>query len=346
MRQLSQLPQLPARDGFAEIAEQAAAAAARGLGQPYQRVELADRYALEGIGAGGFVDHAALLHDVGQAIGHPGAGGLAVAAGAAGFLVIGLDALRQIEMRDEAHVGLVDAHAERDGGDDHDAVLVDEAILVAGALPAIEARMIGQCRDAGLGQRSRGILDLGARQAIDDAGIACMALADEGLELRRRVLLVDDLIADVRAVEARDKARRIGQPQPLGDLLAREVVGGGGQRDARHIGKTLRDHGQADIFGAEIMPPLRHAMRLVDGKQRDFGATEQREAARRQQPLGRDVEQVEIAGQQPLLDRVGFLIRQRRVQHRRLDAGLEQARDLVAHQRDQRRDHDAAALAQ
>src|SRR5674476_1505125 len=58
-----------------------------------------------------------MLHDVGQAIGHPGAGRLAVAARAAGLLIIGLDALGQIEMRDEAHVRLVDAHAERDGGD-------------------------------------------------------------------------------------------------------------------------------------------------------------------------------------------------------------------------------------
>ena len=84
-------------------------------------------------------------------------------------------------MRHEAHVGLVDAHAERDGGDDHDAVLVEEAILVAGAQAGIEAGVIGQGRDAGPGQRGGGILDLGARQAIDDAGVARMALADEGL---------------------------------------------------------------------------------------------------------------------------------------------------------------------
>ena len=37
----------------------------------------------------------------------------------------------EIEMRHEAHVRLVNAHAERDSGDDHDAVLVDEAILSA-----------------------------------------------------------------------------------------------------------------------------------------------------------------------------------------------------------------------
>ena len=197
-----------------------------------------------------------------------------------------------------------------------------------------------------LGQRGRGVLDLGARQAVDDAGVACVALADEGLELGRGVLLFDDLITNIRTVETRDEARRTGKPEPGDDLLARHLVGGGGQRDARHVGKAFGEHGQADIFGAEIVPPLRHAMRLVDRKQRDIGLSEQGEAARRQQPLGRDVEQIEVAGEQPPLDFRGFVKRQRRVQHRRVDAGLQQSRDLVAHQRDQRRHHDAAALAQ
>ena len=175
------MPHLAAAGRFAEISEQAGAPAAGGFGQADQRVELADRDALERFRAGGLVDHAPLLHDVGQAIGHPGAGRLAVAAGAPGLLIIGLDAFRQIEMRDEAHVGFVDAHAERDGGDDHDAVLVDEAILIAGAQAGVEAGMIGQRRDAGLGQRGGGVLDLGARQAVDDAGVAGVALGDEGL---------------------------------------------------------------------------------------------------------------------------------------------------------------------
>ena len=170
--------------------------------------------------------------------------------------------------------------------------------------------------------------------------------AMKAFELGLRVLLVDDLVADVRAVEARDKARRVVEPEPVDDLAAGKVVGGGGQRDARHIRKAFGDDGKADIFRAEIVPPLRHAMRLVDREQGDVGAAEQAEAARRHQPLRRDIEQVEIAGQQPRLDGVGFLIGQRRIQHRRLDAGLEQAGDLVAHQRDQRRDHDAAALSQ
>src|ERR1700730_3565827 len=62
--------------------------------------------------------------------------------------------------------------------------------------PAFEARVIGQRQHPSLGQRGRGVFDLGARQAVDDAGVTGMTLRDEGLELRRRVLLVDDFISN------------------------------------------------------------------------------------------------------------------------------------------------------
>ena len=142
-------------------------------------------------------------------------------------------------MGDEAHVRLVDPHPECDRGDDHDSVLVDEAILVARARIGVETRVIGQGLDPGLGERGRGILDLGARQAIDDSGVARVTLGDKGLQLRRRILLVDDFIPDIGPIKACDKARCAGQPKPVDDLLAGEFVGRGGQCDARHIRKTL-----------------------------------------------------------------------------------------------------------
>ena len=197
-----------------------------------------------------------MLHDIRQAIRHPGAGWLAVAPRAPGLLIIGFDAFRQIEMRHEAHVRFIDPHAERDGGDDHDAVLVDKAILMARARGRIQPCMIGQRLDAGPGQRGGDVFDLGARQAIDDAGVAGMALVDEGLELRRRVLLLDDLILDIRSIETRDKIRRAGKPEPLDDLLSRQLIGGSGQRHARHVRKTLGNDRQADIFRAKVVPPL------------------------------------------------------------------------------------------
>src|SRR6266403_2573785 len=209
-------------------------------------------------------------------------------------------------MRHEAHVRFIDAHAERDGGDDYDAILVDEAILMAGTQAGIEARMIGQRLDARLAQRGGDVFDLGARQAIDDAGVAGMALADEGLELRRRVLLLDDLVSDIRPIETRDKTWRAGKPEPLDDLLSRELIGGSGQRDPRHVRKTLGDDRQADVFRAKVVPPLRHAMRLVDRKQGDISAIEQIETTRRQKPLRRNVQQIEVSGDEPRLDRGGF----------------------------------------
>ena len=46
-------------------------------------------------------------------------GGLAVAAGAPDLLVVGVQRLGDVGVEDPAHVGLVDAHAERGRRDDH-----------------------------------------------------------------------------------------------------------------------------------------------------------------------------------------------------------------------------------
>ncbi len=195
-------------------------------------------------------------------------------------------------------------------------------------------------------ERDDGVFDLGARQAVDDAGVAGVPLGDEILQLRLGVLLLDDLVADVGTIEAGDETRRTIQAQSGRDLVAGEVVGGGGQRDPRHVGKLLGQRRQSDIFRPEVMAPLRDAVRLVDREQGELRPFQQRQTARRQQPFRGDVEQVEVACDEALFDRLRFVPRERRVQHRGLDAGFEQPGDLVAHQRDQRRDDDAAARAQ
>ena len=108
------------------------------------------------------------------------------------------------------------------------------------------------------------------------------------------------------------------------------------------VGPAFVQHGELAVFAAEIVAPLRHAMRLVDGEQRDRAAIEQRQEARRQQALGRDVEQVELAGQQFALDPGrGFAV-EGGIEEFGAHAQLAQRLDLVLHQRDQRRDHDAA----
>ena len=66
-----------------------------------------------------------------------------VAAGAADLLVVGLEAARQRRVDHGAHVGLVDAHAERDGRDHHLDAAVEELLLHALAVLRVEARVVG-----------------------------------------------------------------------------------------------------------------------------------------------------------------------------------------------------------
>ena len=64
----------------------------------------------------------------------------AVAAGAADLLVVGFDGAGEGDVDDGADVGLVDAHAEGDGGDDDFELAGEEgaldAVAVAGSRPA------------------------------------------------------------------------------------------------------------------------------------------------------------------------------------------------------------------
>src|SRR6266704_1952373 len=333
----------PAR--LAEVGEQPDAATAGGLGQSNQRIELAHRRALEGVVGRGFVDHAPLLHDVGEAVAHPRLGRFAVASGAAGFLVVGLDRFRKIEMRHEARVRLVDAHAECDRRHHHHRVLVDEAVLVRRARAGLHAGVVGERVDAVSGEPGRGLLRLRPRQAIDDARFARVPRADEIEQLRARVLLFDDLVADVRPVETGDENARVVELQARDDFAPRGLVGGRGERDARNRRMALGEQRELDVLRPEIVPPLRNAVRLVDGEEREPRALEQTQEARRHQPLRRDVEQVEPAREQLALDLRRRLRVERRIEAGRFHARFAQRRHLVVHQRDQGRDDDAAALA-
>jgi hypothetical protein len=159
-----------ARSGLLpEVGEQVLPSARDRLAEGEHRVEVLAESLLVRALARRLVDEAALLHDVAEAVRHPRDRGLAVAPRAAGLLVVALDRLRQVDVRDEAHVGLVDAHAERDRRDHDDAVFTEEARLVAGAHPGIQPRVIRQGVDALRAQILGRLLDRLAAERVDDA---------------------------------------------------------------------------------------------------------------------------------------------------------------------------------
>ncbi len=176
-----------------------------------------------------------------------------------------------------------------------------------------------------------------------------MFTLDEADQLLRGVFLLDDAVADVGPVKAADELACFFQLQPLDDVGARDGVGGGGQRHARHAGVALVQHGERAVFGAEVVAPLAHAVRLVDGEQAQGAllvqVVQQAQKARRVQPLGRHVQQRDGAGLQAEFHVLRGVPVQRAVEERRFHPGLVQRADLVVHQRDQRRDDDGHAVA-
>ena len=123
-----------------------------------------------------------------------------VVAGAADLLVVALDVRGHVGVTDEAHVGLVDAHAEGDGRDHHDAVLLQEGVLVAAARALVHAGVIGERAHAAPAEVLGEGLGAQARGAIDDAAFALVA-GDELGELAARLVLRLEAERDVRPVE-------------------------------------------------------------------------------------------------------------------------------------------------
>ena len=77
-------------------------------------------------------------------------------------------------MDHEAHIRLVDAHAERHRGAHGEAVLEQESTLALGAQLRVEPGMIGKRRHACLFQRFGQLLGPVAGGSIDDAAFALM----------------------------------------------------------------------------------------------------------------------------------------------------------------------------
>jgi len=152
-------------------------------------------------------------------------------------------------------------------------------------------------------------------------------------------------VGDVRAVEGGGEDGGVRQFQPLDDVVAGMRISRRRQRHARHAGIIGGELAQFPVFRAKIMAPLRNAMSLVDGEQRDLRAADQLTETRRHDTLGRDIEKIERAVADGAADVEKFLAAKRGIQRGGVDPDLLQRLHLIAHQRDQRRNDDADAIA-
>ena len=202
--------------------------------------------------------------------------------------------------------------------------------------------MIGPRVDARVLKRLGHLLDLAARGAIDDAALALVRL-HEGQDLARGAFLGLEGEPEVGPVEAAHEDARRRDKQLLDDVTpGRRVRRRGEGQGLQAPADLARETAQRQILGPEIVAPLRDAVRLVDRHHRHAGVCQHFDRVGSRQPFRRYVEQPQFAPpQQPHDTRVlGGLVAG--VQAAGRDA-RRQRLHLVAHQGNQRRDHEGQA---
>ncbi len=252
-------------------------------------------------------------------------------------------------MADRAHVGLVDAHAEGVGGHHHPGAAGHELPLHRGALLAVQPRVVGGDLAAQVGAQQGGHLLGGRARARVDDGRPVGGVGEHGGQMTalgplRRAAHHRE--GEVGPVEARRHAHRVAQAQaPL--HVSGHLRGGGGR--GAHDGPRAqppRGVGQAEVVGAEVVPPLRDAVGLVDHEQAHARVAHRVEERPRREPLGRHVEQAQLAARGGGQGRAVLRARALRVDQTDPRAGHRgQALDLVLHERDQRRDDQRQVIA-
>ena len=197
-----------------------------------------------------------------------------VAPGAAGLLVVGLDRARHGGVRDRAHVGLVDPHAEGVGGHHHLDVAAHEAPLGLGALLAPQPRVVGD--DLGAERALQGpgeVLGLRPRAGVDDRRPRAVLRQGGGQPraLVGRAAAGHHGEREVGPIEAGGDTHRVAQPQARDDVGGDLRRGRSGRGDERLRAQPARRVGETEVVGAEVVAPLRDAVRLVDDEQPDLG---------------------------------------------------------------------------
>ena len=251
---------------------------------------------------------------------------------------------RQIDVQHEAHIGLVDAHAEGDGGHHDQALLMLEAALIFFPRLHLHAGVVGQGGEAVGVEGGGDVVRLALGEAIDDAALAPTGV-EEAQHLLRRAGLLGGAIADVGAVEAGDEAVVSADLQMVDDLRSRGRIRRRGERNARQVGEHVHEAGEGAVFGPEIMAPLRKAVGLIDRDEREAGGFEPVEGLGLQERFRSHVEEVQLAPLDVAPEEILFRTPEPGIERRRLDPGLPERRHLVFHQRNERRDDEAHARA-
>ena len=98
---------------------------------------------------------------------------------------------------------------------------------------------------------------------------------DDLAALRNDVDLCDDSIGQIRSIEGTDRNLRTAELELIEDILAHPLGRRGRQCHHRRVWKIPSKLRQLTILWTKIMPPLGHAVSLVDRDHADLIAAKQ-----------------------------------------------------------------------
>ena len=275
---------------------------------------------------------------------------LAVAAGTPGFLQVVFQRTGDVGMHDQPDVGLVHAHAEGVGGGDDlefsgQELLLDVLLDVHG-----QAAVEGGAAQARLPEKFGVKLGGFAGGAEHHGGTPVAQALGEQLD---QVLALlgpgggDHAVAEVGAFVPAEKAAQLDAefgPEVLGEVADDFLSGRGGEAGDRggHAGEVLADEARdVKVVGAEVLPPARQAVRLVEHPGSDLSQAQGLGEGAVAKLFGGDQHDAGFAQANLVEGRAPFGRREHAVEgDRALDALPDEVVDLVLHQRLQRRDDD------
>ena len=243
-------------------------------------------------------------------------------------------------MDDEPEVWLVEAHAEGDGSDQGLDIVAEELLFGLDALVGLQVGVVGAGHNALPLEPFGGAPRILHREGVNDA--AAGQLREEVRQPRQPVGLIVQ-----RDIEELERAADQRATQDVEACYLRlnvfhdAVVGGGRRAEDRHPGRQqAQDAHDAPVIRAEIMPPIRNAVRLIHHKHPDAALNQRQQLlqeGRVAQPLRRNHQHVHAVGLQVSLD-LRPVLQVLAVDGRGADAQLLGGEDLVAHEREQRAD--------
>ena len=263
-------------------------------------------------------------------------GRLAVASGPARLLEVGLDALRHVVVADKAHVGLVDAHTEGVGGDNHARLAALPAVLDGAARLPLHPGVVGLRGDPVAAQEGRQVGRRLAPPHVDDA--ASLDLAANLQQYAELVLRLPEHIIQVGPHEGGADQVGRAEGQLLLDIFRHLRGGRSGQGNHRHAAPDLLAKlRNPQIIRPKVVSPLRDAVRLVHHQEADIHLLQAGLEDRGVQALGRHVEELVVTVDSVVQRDVDLPRRHARIDRQRLDAAPGEVLHLVFHQRNQGR---------